>query len=131
MAPLPVEIYGGGTATVNFSGPLDFSLLSYTVKSEILNGNIAGESFDDLTFNVTSNKGHVTADRVLLKKSGGTLTLTGTAEPNGQIQTDWVGKNFTLQSLNSFTKTDLNMNADLNFNLTLTDHILKPKSLNI
>jgi translocation and assembly module TamB len=129
VAPLPIEIYGGGTATINFSGPLDFSHLSYIVKSNFLNGNIAGESFDDLVFNVTSNKGFVTADKVVLKKSSGTLTLTGTAEPSGQIKTEWVGKNFTLQSLNSFSKTELNMNGDLNFNLSLTDYILSPKSL--
>lgn len=129
VAPLPVEIYGGGTATINFSGPLDFSHLSYTVKSDILNGNIAGESFDDLIFNVTSKNGFVTADNVVLKKSGGILTLTGTAEPSGKIKTEWIGKNFTLQSLNAFTKTELNMNGDLDFKLTLTDHILHPTSL--
>jgi hypothetical protein len=129
VAPLPVEIYGGGTASVSLTGPLDFSLLSYTMKSQILNGNVAGESFDDLVFNVTSKNGHVNADRVVLKKSAGVLTMTGTAEPNGQIQTDWVGRNFTLQSLNTFAKTELNMNADLNFNLTLSDYILSPTSL--
>ncbi len=129
VAALPFELYGGGTAKVNFSGPLDFSLLSYTLKSNIQNGNIAGESFDELIFDVISEKGFVKADRATLKKSSGTLTLTGTAKPDGHIQTEWVGKNFTLQSINSFAKTELNMNADLNFNLTLTDHILSPKSL--
>lgn len=129
VAPLPIEMYGGGTANVNFSGPLDFSLLSYKLNTKILNGNIATESFDELVFDVTSREGNVTADRVYLKKSGGTLTLFGTAKPNGQIQTEWVGKNFTLQSINSFAKTELNINADLDFKLTLTDHILSPKSL--
>lgn len=129
VAPLPMELYGGGTAKINFEGPLNFSQLSYTLKSQIKNGNVATESFDELIFDVTSQKGFVKADRALLKKSGGILTLTGTAKPNGQIQTEWIGKNFTLQSLNSFTKTELNMNGDLNFDLSLTDYILHPKSL--
>lgn len=129
VAPLPFELYGGGTAKINFTGPLDFSLLSYTLKSQIQNGNLAGESFDEVIFDITSNKGNVKADRALVKKGGGTLTLTGSAKPDGHIQTEWVGRNFTLQSINSFAKTELNMNADLNFNLTLTEHILSPKSL--
>lgn len=129
VTALPFEIYGGGTAKINLQGPLDFSLLSYTLKSHISNGNVANESFDELNFDVTSKNGNVTVDRAIVKKAGGTMTLSGTAKPNGHIQTEWIGKDFTLQSINSFAKTELNMNADLNFNLTLTEHILSPKSL--
>src|SRR5690606_31916042 len=48
--------------------------------------------------------------------------------PNGQLNLEAIGKNFTLQSLNSFAKTELNMNADLNFKMTLTDKINSPKT---
>lgn len=128
IVQIPVELYGGGTADVKFSGPLDFSKLSYNVKSKILNGNVAGESFDELVFDVTSDKGNVRTDRATLKKSAGVLTVTGTAKPDGQVNIEAIGSNFTLQSLNSFAKTELNMNADLNFKMTLTDKIMKPKT---
>src|SRR5690606_11458237 len=128
VAKLPVELYGGGTAHIRFSGPLEISKMSYSLKSKILNGNIAGESFEELIFDVTSHKGNVKADRATLKKAGGTLNVNGTISPIGQINLEAIGKNFTLQSLNSFSKTDLNMNADLDFKMTLTDKISSPKT---
>jgi translocation and assembly module TamB len=129
IVQLPVEFYGSGEGSADFSGPLDFSRLSYVLKSRFINGNVANESFDELVFNVTSKDGHVKADKAYMKKSGGTLTLTGTAEPTGKIDTKWAGRNFTLQGINTFAKEDMNIDGDLNFDLSLTDYILKPKSL--
>ncbi len=129
IAPLPFEAYGSGTAEATFSGPLEFNHLSYNLQSRFLNGNIAGEPFDEAVFNVTSTKGHVVADKAFLNKSGGHLALSGTAEPSGKIKTKWQGTNFSLHSLNSITKSGIDIDGELNFEFYLTEDILSPKSL--
>lgn len=126
---LPFEFYGGGEAKAEFSGPLDFPTMKYHLESKILNGNLANESFDNLTFNVTSNGKIIRIDQAVLNKGTAQLAVTGFSNSHGIIQTKWMGKDFTLQNINNFSRTELNIDGHLDFDLELKGPILSPDSL--
>lgn len=123
---LPFEIYGGGTGQVELDGPLEFSLLSYNLKSKFVRGHVAGETFDEAVFNVRSKNGNVTTQNAHLKKGSGVATLLGNAYPTGQVKAQVIGENFNIQDFNIFTKSDMDLTSRLDFTMGLSDHILKP-----
>lgn len=126
---LPFEVYGGGSAQVNLKGPIDFSLLSYDFKSRFLQGRIANETFDEVIFDVLSKNGNVSVKQGILKKNLGVMTLTGKASPDGQIQTQWFGKNFAVQDFYLISKSEINLSSHFDFNLSLMGHIFHPNSI--
>lgn len=126
---LPFEVYGGGTAQFKLEGPLDFSLLSYDLKSRIVRGHIANETFDETVFNVTSKNGNVLVQNAYLKKNNGTMFLRGNAYPNGQVKAVITGENFAIQDFNILSQADLGLTSRLDFNLALNDHILSPNTI--
>ncbi len=74
---LPFEFSGLGSAEVTIQGPLNFWKLNYSLRSALRQGQIAGEGFEQLDLNITSDGKKINFTDVKLKKIKSTLTLDG------------------------------------------------------
>lgn len=94
---LPVQMSGTGTGQLEASGPFDFRRMTYTLKSSFYRGEVAKETFDELSFNVHAVDGLVKSDRVRLSKSSGAAELKGQITPEGVIDTVVVARALRLE----------------------------------
>ncbi len=74
---LPFEFSGQGQAEINFLGPLDFWKLTYSLKSQLRQGQIAEEGFERLDLNLGSDGHRIVFSDVQLKKIKSSLILDG------------------------------------------------------
>lgn len=123
---LPVALTGTGQAQVKVNGPLEFTKLSYDLKSSLFRGSIAGETFDQANFDVKAKSGEVTAERVQLTKGPAVVTLTGTGHPDGTVKTLIRGRGFRLEDTNSIGGTGLSLSGVVDFDMDLTGPVLSP-----
>jgi translocation and assembly module TamB len=125
---LPFSVSGTGSATLNVFGPLQFNRLSYDLDSSFYRGQVAKESFDVTRFQVVSKKGFVKSKSIYLKKGSGTIRMSGTANPDGQIKLLISGNQLFLKEFEHVNQLGININGNLNFTSQLTGHILSPDS---
>lgn len=123
---LPFKVRGNGAASIKINGPLKFNELSYNLKSNIYRGAIADESFDEIRYNIESNKGFVKTKSVFLKKSNSLITLDGTVHPTGIMDLNLLAKNFRIEQSENIQSLKMNMTGTTNFKMKLTNHILQP-----
>jgi len=126
-AQLPFLAYGTGSANIKFHGPLEFTELSYQLTSSFNQGLVGQESFDQMKFNISSDKGHVKTEAVSLTKSSGTMTMTGIGEPSGQVQVNVQGKGLPIEDFQVLNSKGLGLSGLFDFNMNLKGHILKPE----
>jgi translocation and assembly module TamB len=74
---LPFELNGQGSTSVQVQGPFDFWKLKYTLDAELKQGSIAGERFESLKTNLSSNGTKIDFKDVRLKKLKSNLFLEG------------------------------------------------------
>ncbi len=74
---LPFEFNGQGDAALTFSGPFDFWKLSYELRSQFRQGQIATESFERFDVNLSSDGKKIKFADVQLKKIKSSLVLDG------------------------------------------------------
>ncbi|MCB0393587.1 MAG: translocation/assembly module TamB domain-containing protein [Bdellovibrionales bacterium] len=127
---LPFQSFGQGKGKVQFSGPLEFTKLSYELDIESDRSLVAGETFDSIKFNVVSKVGEVKAKNVSATKGRARAIMTGEGHPNGQIECKLVGEKFELEQSQWLEKFGLEIGGTTDFNLSLKGHVLKPE-LNI
>lgn len=125
---LPFPVTGTGHAQVRASGPLDFSRLSYQLKSSLFRGSVAGETFDQAHFDVSSVGGEVKADRVRLHKGTSTLSLTGTGHPDGTIKTKIIGSDFRLENSTIISAAGLSVSGSVDFEMDMSGPVLSPNT---
>lgn len=123
---LPFKVTGTGSAKVSAYGPLDFSKLSYNLNSSLYRGTIADETFDQIQFNVVSKNGYVETRQATLSKSRSTISANGKVSPEGKINLIVQGQKFQIEQSENLARLKTNLTGNLNFEMTLTDHILKP-----
>lgn len=123
---LPFESYGNLTGRLSVSGPLQFNQLTYDMEATLYRGTIGSEAFDELKFNVASDKGHVSATQIYLKKGLGIATMTGTGKPSGQIDTIIKARGFRLEDLSLFNQNESTITGQVNFDMTMKGHVLSP-----
>lgn len=82
--PIPFNIEGIGAANISLSGPYSFWNLKYDLKSHLKQGEIAGEGFDSLTFNLNSNGQQIDLSQVSVAKSKSKLNLGGSIITTGK-----------------------------------------------
>ncbi len=74
---LPFEFAGQGTADISFQGPLNFWKLSYSLKSQLRQGQIADEGFEQLDLNIVADGKKINFTDVQLKKLKSILVVGG------------------------------------------------------
>ena len=121
----PFNIGGPGQADINFSGPLDFWKMSYSLNSQFKNFTFGRESFDQLIFNVVSDQGDIKAQKVEARKAHSLLTLTGgITDKNMHLAA--VGKNWKLEETDTINKINSNIYGTANFDMDLKGLIDQP-----
>jgi translocation and assembly module TamB len=123
---LPFSMSGTGQASVKASGPLDFSRLTYELRSSLFKGTIAGETYDQAHFDVKSLKGEVTTERVQLIKGASTMTLSGTARPDGTMKAVLLASGIRLEDSAMVAASGLAVSGVLDFDMNLSGPILQP-----
>lgn len=100
---IPVEAAGTGTGYLEAEGPFRFQDLTYKIRSSFYRGHIAKETYDNLIFNIRSDKGLVQSEKIHLTKASGAVEVKGQISPKGEIDTVFVGRGLRLeQSENVF-----------------------------
>jgi translocation and assembly module TamB len=123
---LPFTATGNGKATLDVSGPFSLSKLTYTLKSSLNQGMIAGEIVKDVKFNVHAEKGHVFSDDISLKKGDGNFQMTGDVLPNGQMNLKVWGRELHLTDFEYSKVTAPGLDGKLDATLDLKEFILRP-----
>lgn len=123
---LNIPVNGTGSARIKLNGPLDFTRLSYDLKSSLYRGTIANERFDRVQFNVSSKNGLVKTKNVKILKERGHIDLTGSIQPTGNMKLAVKGKDLRIEDYDNLKKFNLNISGDSQFNMKLSGHILNP-----
>lgn len=123
---LPFPVNGTGKADINVSGPLEFTALSYNLKSSLYRGSVLGENFDQANFDVHAKSGEVVTDRVTVQRGKGVITVTGVGHPTGQIETIVRGKNIDLEESENIQKLGINLAGIFDFDMDMRGHVLHP-----
>lgn len=123
---LPFAVTGTGHAQVKASGPLQFNRLSYQLKSSLFRGSVAGETFDQANFDVSSVNGDVKADRVQVIKGPSAISLTGTGRPDGTINTKIKGTDFRLENSTIVSAAGLSISGSVDFEMDMSGYVLSP-----
>ena len=126
---LPFALTGTGQATVKVSGPLEFTKLTYDLKSSLFRGSVAGETFDQAYFDVKANAGEVKAERVQLTKGASVITLNGVGHPDGTIQTAVQGKALKLEDSQFVSSAGLAVSGNVDFDMDLNGKVLAPDAV--
>jgi len=123
---LPFAVTGTGQAQVKASGPLALNKLTYDLRTTAFRGSVAGESFDQANFDVKSNAGEVTAERVQVAKGNALITLTGVGHPDGNIKTLVQGRGLKLEDSTVISNSGLALSGQVDFDMDLTGYVLGP-----
>lgn len=123
---LGFPITGTGQANLKVSGPLQFNLLSYDLKSSIFRGSVLGETFDQANFDVKSVGGEVKTERVQMTKGGALITLSGVAHPDGNIETTVKGRGLHLEDTNMIAKSSFALSGIADFDMAMNGQVLSP-----
>lgn len=104
---LPFTLTGQGQGAMDFSGPLDFWKMNYTLKAELNRGAVADESFNQLTANLTATGEKVNFDRVVLYKPSGSVNVGGhinTQQTDPRFNLDITSQNLRAEEVDHFVK---------------------------
>ncbi len=126
---LSFPVTGTGKANIKVSGPLEFTALTYELKSSLYRGTVMGESFDQANFDIHAKNGEVVADRVNAQRGSGIITLTGVGHPTGQIETVIRGRNLRLEESENINKIGIELAGLLDFEMGMQGHVLRPDTL--
>ncbi|MBX3021947.1 MAG: translocation/assembly module TamB [Bdellovibrionales bacterium] len=124
---LPFDVSGTGQGTVEAHGPLRFQDMSYKVRSSFFRGEIAGETFDELVFNVNSKDGLVTTERFTLSKSSGGAEAKGQITPKGEIDLVVVARGMRLEQSENVLKYGLDLQGMADFTMLVRGQLPKPR----
>jgi translocation and assembly module TamB len=104
---IPFNLSGTGQAQIDVTGPFDFWKLSYVLKAQLNQGQIAGEGFEKLHFNLKANGEKIHLDQVDLKKSKSLVILEGdilTQNKEPQFNVQIKAQPFLLEESDQMTK---------------------------
>lgn len=123
---LPVMIDGSGPVSVDFSGPMDLSKLSYSVDSRFSGLTAVGERFDELVFKANSDTAQMRIEEAYLIKNKAFVRMIGESNPKGEVDFKLVGDNFLLEELQNVVNLEADITGILDFSMSLSGHILSP-----
>lgn len=104
---LPFSLTGQGRGSMEFSGPLDFWKMKYTLKAELNRGAVADESFNQLLTHLSATGDKVNFDRVTLIKPSGQVIFSGhinTQQAEPRFNLDISSQNLRAEEVDHFIK---------------------------
>jgi len=125
-ANVPITAQGAGKISLDVSGPLEFTKLTYRLRSFFPSGFINQEGFKDLHFDVHANSGVVRTDFVSLKKGDASIEARGEGFPDGNIKVNIRGRGIKLEELDTLKQLGLSMQGLLNLDMSLGNYVLRP-----
>jgi translocation and assembly module TamB len=123
---LPFDAAGTGSGTVDVSGPFSLSKLNYKLHTQVQHPTVAGESFQELRFDVHGVNGHAFADDVHAKKGDGLVKLTGDVLNSGMMNVVVTGRNLQLADMEHVRSITTAFDGKLNADMTMKEFILAP-----
>jgi len=126
-AKLPFDAFGLGSGHIKVEGPLEFTALTYDVKSQFSQGFVGTENFDRAYFDVHAIAGKVVSDRIEVQKGIGTIRMDGKGFPDGNIDTFIHGRNLMLEDFLSISDKGMGLTGQMNFDMTMKGHVLRPQ----
>lgn len=117
---------GSGSLEVKAWGPLKFNNLNYQLKSSFFRGSILGETFDELTFDVSADKGLVKSDRVHLIKSGSQIDFTGDVNRQGVIESLLVARKVRLEESELVGRLKFDVNGQVDAVMHIRGQLPRP-----
>lgn len=124
---LPFQVSGTGQGQIEAHGPFRFQDLSYKLRSSFFRGELAGETFDELVFDVTSKDGLVKSDKITLNKSSGGAEAKGQITPQGQIDMVVVGRSMRLEQSESVMKLGFDLQGLADFTVLVRGQLPRPR----
>lgn len=124
---LPFTASGTGTGQIEAEGPFEFRRMSYKVRSSFFRGEVARESFDELVFNVKSNDGLVTSDRIHMTKSSGVAEMKGQITPEGEIDSVVVARSLRLEQSENILALGLDLQGLADMTVLIRGHLPSPR----
>lgn len=125
---LPVPVTGTGSAQIRASGPLSIARMSYDLSASLFKGTIAGETFDQVNFDVKSIGGEVKAEKVQLTKGGALVKVTGRARPDGRLEALVTGSGLKLEESVLLSKSGLAITGNFDFDMDLIGSMKAPET---
>lgn len=124
---LPFKASGTGQGRIEARGPFRIQDMSYEVHTNFYRGQVANETFDELTFNVKSVNGMVKSEQVFLTKSSGVAELKGQINPKGEIDTVVVGRGMRLEQSENINALGFDLQGLADFTVLIHGQLPKPK----
>lgn len=124
--PIPVEISGVGKTRARFEGPFHLGDLSYSFEGILQKGSIQGELYDEVKWSWLADKGSVSITNNTLQKGQALISVNGTSTPTGHLNLVVRGNNFKLEESSLLSKYAPSLGGNLNFQMNVKNHILKP-----
>lgn len=126
---IPFTATGQGRARAKFQGPFALGGLSYEFEGQLNKGDIQGENFDEIRWDWRAKDGNVSIDNNTIQKGKALILVNGTATPTGHLALNVTGNNFKLENSTFLSKYVNTLGGDLNFKMSMSNHILKPDIL--
>lgn len=123
---MPVEITGHGSADVSVEGPFSLGQLSYHLKAQVSRGMAAGESFDEANIEMKSEAGNMTVQEAIVRKNKSEIKLTGSSQPNGDIDLLIVGDSIPLENSENLSRFGSQISGLLDAQMTLKGFVMNP-----
>lgn len=124
---LPFTVAGTGQGQIEARGPLRLSAMTYKVHSSFFRGEVAGENFDELVFNVSAKDGLVKSDRINLTKSSGVAEAKGQITPKGEIDTVVVARGLRLEQSENVRNYGLDLQGLADFTVLIRGQLPQPR----
>ncbi len=123
---LPFAVAGTGTVDVTGSGPLAFNEMSYELRSAFFRGSAAGETFDQLTFNVGAVRGQVRAEKVQAARGSSLVDLTGGINSKGIIDATVVGRKLRLEESENVSRLGFDVTGQVDLTMGIRGQLPQP-----
>lgn len=125
---IPFAMYGKGQAEIVVSGPFDFWKLKYDLKTQLIRGEIANESFENLSLHLIADGKHIQLMKAELKKPQGLLQATGfiQTDPKQLFDIRFKTSQLTVEEIDHLGKLFPNMNGLVSFDGEVHGPVLNP-----
>jgi translocation and assembly module TamB len=124
---LPVSVGGTGSGELQAWGPLHFNKMSYKLESNFYRGEIAKETFEKGTFNVSAKDGVMKSDAVVIEKASSSIRADGTIQPDGKIDMVIVGRRLRLEQSENLSRAGLDIVGQFDSTLLLKGQLPDPE----
>lgn len=123
---MPVSFLGSGSAQVDVEGPLSLGKLSYDLKTTLLRGELAGETFDRAEVHLQSESGEMKIQKALLFKNKSEISVSGGSHPDGDIDISIIGKALPIEQSENISKLGSQITGFADIETQLTGFVLNP-----